>query len=61
MIRTPAAFLTEGEVRRVHEASLEILEQVGLLVRNARAREIFARHVQQGTGPNIKQPAAAEA
>lgn len=44
MIRTPAAFLTESEVRRVHEASLEILEQVGLLVRNARAREIFARH-----------------
>ena len=24
-------------------------------------REIFARHVQQGTGPNIKQPATAEA
>ena len=28
MIRTPAAFLTDGEVRRVHDASLEILEQV---------------------------------
>ena len=38
MIRTPAAFLTDGEVHRVHEASLEILEDVGLLVRNARAR-----------------------
>jgi len=44
MIRTPAQFLTDEEVRRVHEASLEILEQVGLLVRNAQAREIFARH-----------------
>jgi trimethylamine--corrinoid protein Co-methyltransferase len=43
MIRTPAQFLSDEEVQRVHEASLEILEQVGLLVRNARAREIFAR------------------
>ena len=60
MIRTPAAFLTEGEVRRVHEASLEILEQVGLLVRNARAREIFARHgckVEAG-GENVRFPRA---
>jgi trimethylamine--corrinoid protein Co-methyltransferase len=31
-------------VRRVHEASLEILERVGLLVRNEKARQIFARH-----------------
>src|SRR5262249_5958626 len=44
MIRTPAAFLSEDEVRRVHEASLEILEDVGMLVRNARAREIFGKH-----------------
>ena len=60
MIRTPAAFLTEGEVRRVHEASLEILEQVGLLVRNAEAREIFARHgcrVEAG-GENVRFPRA---
>jgi trimethylamine--corrinoid protein Co-methyltransferase len=60
MIRTPAAFLTEGEVRRVHEASLEILEQVGLLVRNAQAREIFARHgckVEAG-GENVRFPRA---
>jgi trimethylamine--corrinoid protein Co-methyltransferase len=28
----------------VHEAALELLEQVGLLVRNAKARERFARH-----------------
>jgi trimethylamine--corrinoid protein Co-methyltransferase len=60
MIRTPAAFLTEDEVRRVHEASLEILEQVGLLVRNAQAREIFARHgcrVEAG-GENVRFPRA---
>ncbi len=60
MIRTPAAFLTDGEVRRVHEASLEILEQVGFLVRNAQAREIFARHgcrVEAG-GENVRFPRA---
>ena len=60
MIRTPAAFLTEGEVRRVHEASLEILEDVGMLVRNARAREIFAKHgckVEAG-GENVRFPRA---
>ncbi len=60
MIRTPAQFLTDEEVRRVHEASLEILEQVGLLVRNARAREIFARHgcrVEAG-GETVRFPRA---
>jgi molecular chaperone GrpE (heat shock protein) len=60
MIRTPAAFLTEAEVRRVHDASLEILEDVGLLVRNARAREIFAKHgcrVEAG-GENVRFPRA---
>jgi trimethylamine---corrinoid protein Co-methyltransferase len=36
--------LSPEQVLRVHEASLEILEQVGLLVRNARAREILAAH-----------------
>src|SRR5215470_9107985 len=60
MIRTPAAFLSESEVRRVHEASLEILEDVGMLVRNARAREIFAQHgckVEAG-GENVRFPRA---
>jgi trimethylamine--corrinoid protein Co-methyltransferase len=36
--------LTPEQVLRVHEASLEILEQVGLLVRNAKARDILAAH-----------------
>ena len=36
--------LTGDQVRQVHEASLEILEAVGLLVRNARAREILTAH-----------------
>jgi trimethylamine--corrinoid protein Co-methyltransferase len=44
MIKKYAEFLTPEQVERVHDASLEILEQVGLLVRNERAREIFAAH-----------------
>jgi len=39
-----AYFLKQSEVERVHEASLELLENVGLLVRNEKAREIFAKH-----------------
>ena len=44
MIQTFAELLTKEQVENVHEASLEILERVGLLVRNEQAREIFARH-----------------
>ncbi|MFU8772305.1 MAG: trimethylamine methyltransferase family protein [Anaerolineales bacterium] len=44
MIQTFAALLTKEQVERVHEASLEILEKVGVLVRNQRALEIFASH-----------------
>ncbi|KPJ89171.1 MAG: trimethylamine methyltransferase [Spirochaetes bacterium DG_61] len=36
--------LTPDEVDKVHEASLEILEQVGILVRNERALNIFVDH-----------------
>jgi trimethylamine--corrinoid protein Co-methyltransferase len=36
--------LTPEEVHRIHEASLEILENVGLEVNNARARELYRRH-----------------
>jgi trimethylamine--corrinoid protein Co-methyltransferase len=39
-----ATVLTPEQVVRVHQASLEILEKVGLLVRNPQARQIFARH-----------------
>ena len=38
------SFLTSDEVRYVHDASLEILEEVGLLVRSEKARERFAQH-----------------
>jgi trimethylamine--corrinoid protein Co-methyltransferase len=41
---TFASLLTPEQVERVHQASLEILENVGLLVRNKKARDLFARH-----------------
>ncbi len=43
-MNTFALLLTPDQVERVHTASLEILEQVGLLVRNEKARALFARH-----------------
>ncbi len=41
---TYATLLTGEQVQRVHEASLEILNAVGLRVRHEKARTIFARH-----------------
>ena len=38
-----AELLTTEEIKRVHEASLAILEETGILVRNEKARRIFAR------------------
>jgi trimethylamine--corrinoid protein Co-methyltransferase len=39
-----ATLLTQEQIERIHVASLEILERVGLLVRNEKARVIFARN-----------------
>lgn len=39
-----AELLTPDQVRQVHETSLHILEQVGLLVRNDKAKEILKKH-----------------
>jgi trimethylamine---corrinoid protein Co-methyltransferase len=39
-----AELLTQEQVERVHEASLEILEEVGLLVRHGPARDLFRAH-----------------
>jgi trimethylamine---corrinoid protein Co-methyltransferase len=36
--------LTEAQVGRTHEASLEVLERAGILVHHDGAREVFARH-----------------
>jgi len=38
------SYLSDDELLYVHEASLEILEEVGLLVRNEKARKRFAEH-----------------
>ncbi len=39
-----ATLLTQQQVERTHSASLEILENVGMLVRNEKARLIFTQH-----------------
>jgi trimethylamine--corrinoid protein Co-methyltransferase len=43
-MRAPAELLSPGQVERIHEASLEILETVGMLVRSEKARACFAEH-----------------
>ncbi len=60
MINAFAAFLTQEQVERVHSASLEILENVGLLVRNEKARAIFAKHGCQvdAETQNVRLPRA---
>ena len=44
MITQFAALLTSEQVEQVHEASLEILADVGLLVRNEKARTLLVQH-----------------
>ncbi len=39
-----ATLLTQQQVERTHAASLEVLENVGMLVRNEKARIIFEQH-----------------
>lgn len=39
-----ASYFSQEEAERIHEASLEILEKVGMYVRNEKARQIFAKH-----------------
>jgi len=54
-----AKLLTQEQVERVHSASLDILEEVGLLVHNEKAREIYEKHgceVNKETGI-VKMPA----
>jgi trimethylamine--corrinoid protein Co-methyltransferase len=46
------SLLSPKEVKQIHDASLEILENIGVLVRSEKARDIFARcgcHVDSGT------------
>ena len=55
-----AELLTREQIERVHEASLEILEQVGLKVRFKPARELFAKHgcVPEADGEIVRFPRA---
>jgi trimethylamine--corrinoid protein Co-methyltransferase len=39
-----AELLVSRDVARIHDASLEILENVGIMVRNEKARDIFSKH-----------------
>ena len=39
-----AEFLSQNEIEQIHDASLEILETVGVLVNNNNARDIYSRH-----------------
>ncbi len=39
-----ATLLSDQQTQRIHDASLEILENVGLLVRYEKARAVFAQH-----------------
>ncbi len=43
-MQNTATLLTQEQVERIHEASLEILAEVGMLVRNQKARDIFVTH-----------------
>lgn len=39
-----AELLTQEQIQRIHDASLEVLQEVGLKVRYEPARELFAKH-----------------
>ena len=53
-----AELLTQEQVGQIHEAALEILEEVGLKVRFEPARELFAKHGCEVDGERVKFPRA---
>ena len=53
-----AALLTQEQVEKIHEASLEILEETGLKVRYEPARELFKAHGCSVDGERVKFPRA---
>ena len=54
-----ATLLTQEQVERIHDASLEILEDVGLKVRYEPARELFKKHGCNVEDDRVKFPRAA--
>ncbi|MFN8434756.1 MAG: trimethylamine methyltransferase family protein, partial [Anaerolineales bacterium] len=53
-----AALLTQEQVEKIHDASLEILEDVGLKVRYEPARELFKKHGCTVEDERVKFPRA---
>ncbi|HND50197.1 MAG TPA: trimethylamine methyltransferase family protein, partial [Anaerolineales bacterium] len=53
-----AALLTQEQVEKIHDASLEILEDVGLKVRYEPARELFKKHGCMVEDERVKFPRA---
>ncbi len=53
-----AELLTQEQVERIHNAALEILEEVGLKVRYEPARDVFAKHGCLVDGERVKFPRA---
>ncbi len=53
-----ATLLTQEQVERIHDASLEILEEVGLKVRYEPARDLFKEHGCFVEGERVKFPRA---
>ncbi len=51
-----AALLTQEQVERIHDSSLEILEDVGLKVRHAPARDVFKQHGCMVEDERVKFP-----
>jgi len=51
-----ATLLNQEQVERIHDAALEILEEVGLKVRFEPARDLFARHGCPVDGERVKLP-----
>jgi trimethylamine---corrinoid protein Co-methyltransferase len=53
-----AEVITTEQIERIHQASLEILENVGLLVRNEKARQVFDKHgcIVEAGGELVKFP-----
>ncbi len=51
-----ATLLTQEQVERIHDASLELLEDVGLKVRYEPARELFKQHGCIVDGERVKFP-----
>ena len=51
-----AELLTQDQIQKIHDASLEILQETGFKVRYVPARELFAKHGCSVDGERVKFP-----